>query len=197
MNPITQPGWLGIAAHYPSPNFNARPSETIVNLLVIHSISLPPDEFSSGDVIDFFQNKLKQSKSPFYQQLKDVKVSAHFFIEREGRIVQFVSTNDRAWHAGISSFCGQEDCNNYSIGIELEGCDTFPFTETQYHSLKILKDILMAQYPGITEDRIVSHAEIALPPGRKTDPGPLFDWSQLKGSLNFLTLPPTIRKYTA
>lgn len=173
-------GWLTNTVHYPSPNFNARPAGVEVTLLVIHSISLPPNEFSSGDVIDFFQNKLKPGKSPFYEQLKGITVSAHFFIERAGRIVQFVSTEDRAWHAGVSSFEDQADCNNYSIGIELEGCDTLPFTEAQYHSLKTLRDILVAHYPGITENRIVSHAEIALPPGRKTDPGPLFDWTQLR-----------------
>ncbi len=170
-------GWLDIATHYPSPNFNARPAGTTINLLVIHSISLPPDEFGSGDVIDFFQNKLKQNKSPFYEQLKDVKVSAHFFIERNGRIVQFVSTEDRAWHAGVSSFCGQEDCNHYSIGVELEGCDTLPFAKKQYDSLTTLTRNLMKRYPLITKERVVSHAEIALPKGRKTDPGPLFNWN--------------------
>ncbi len=172
-------GWLTGAIHHPSPNFNARPDDVAIDLLVIHSISLPPDQFSSEDVIAFFQNRLDCSKDPFYAHLQGVTVSAHFFIQREGTIVQFVSTLDRAWHAGISAFKGRENCNDVSIGIELEGCDTMPFTEAQYHTLATLMHFLMQAYPGITRDRVVSHAEIALPPGRKTDPGPYFDWNHL------------------
>ena len=169
-------GWLTEVTHYPSPNFNMRPLGMAIDLLVIHSISLPPDDFTSGDVIDFFQNKLDCSKAPFYADLVGMKVSAHFLIQRDGEIIQFVSTLDRAWHAGVSTFGGQEDCNNYSIGIELEGCDTLPFEEAQYQSLVELMHILNVAYPGLVKERVVSHAEIALPAGRKTDPGPYFDW---------------------
>ena len=175
-------GWLIGATQHPSPNFNERPAGA-VDLLVIHSISLPPDEFGSQDVIDFFQNQLSETKHSFYEQLKGVKVSAHFFITRQGEIIQFVSTRDRAWHAGVSSFAGLENCNDYSLGVEMEGCDTILFTEAQYQSLRDLTKVLMGVYPAITRERIVSHAEIALPHGRKTDPGPLFDWNQYKQGL--------------
>jgi AmpD protein len=177
LHDLNPQGWLEGAALYPSPNFNERPTGTAVDLLVIHSISLPPDEFSSGDVIDFFQNKLRPDKSPFYEQLKEVKVSSHFFVERGGRVVQFVSVYDRAWHAGVSSYAGHENCNDYSIGVEMEGCDTILFTPIQYQSLVALTQILQKHFPALRDkERIVSHAEIALPPGRKTDPGPHFDW---------------------
>ena len=172
-------GWLSGAIHHPSPNFNMRPAGIPIDLLVIHSISLPPDQFTSNDVIDFFQNKLDCSKDPFYAELKDRKVSAHFFIKRNGEMIQFVSTLDRAWHAGVSAFQGVDNCNDYSIGIELEGCDTMSFDEDQYVALVELMHILDKEYPGIVKERVVSHAEIALPAGRKTDPGPYFDWHDM------------------
>ncbi len=181
---LDQQGWLIDTRHCQSPNFNARPLGTEVNLLVIHSISLPPDDFSSSDVIDFFQNKLDFSKSPFYAHLVDVKVSAHFLIQRNGGIVQFVSTAERAWHAGVSAFQGRDNCNDYSIGVELEGCDTMSFETAQYQALVELMAELMRVYPGIVKERVVSHAEIALPPGRKTDPGPYFDWNELWSRYN-------------
>ena len=112
-----------------------------------------------------------------------MKVSAHFFITRSGEIIQFVSTHDRAWHAGVSSFAGRENCNDYSVGVEMEGCDTILFTDAQYQSLRDLTKALMESYPDIASERIVSHAEIALPHGRKTDPGPLFDWDRYKQGL--------------
>lgn len=171
-------GWLEGVEIHPSLNFNARPANTEINLLVIHCISLPPEQFSSQDVIDFFQNKLDVNKNSFYQQLQDMKVSAHFFITRTGSIVQFVSLLDRAWHAGVSSFMGVENCNDYSIGIELEGCDTIVYTQDQYNSLIKLTKLLQQNFPGIVKERITSHAEIALPKGRKTDPGPCFDWNK-------------------
>lgn len=170
-------GWIRDATSCPSPNFNARPMDTIVNLLVIHSISLPPGEFGTGRVIEFFQNQLKHHEHPFYAELQNVHVSAHFFIERTGQIVQCVSTDDRAWHAGISIFDGRDNCNDYSIGIEMEGCDNIAFAPVQYQSLINLTRILRRKYPAISPDRIVSHAAIALPKGRKTDPGPCFDWA--------------------
>jgi AmpD protein len=174
-----QSGWIRGIRHYPSPNFNERPQGCPIDLVVIHSISLPPDDFSSDDVIDFFQNKLDCTKSPFYQNLIGVKVSAHFFIKRDGEMIQFVSTIDRAWHAGVSAFDGRDNCNDYSIGIELEGCDTMPFEKPQYQALSELLQMIMDAYPQVTQARVVSHAEIALPPGRKTDPGPYFDWNNL------------------
>lgn len=182
-NLISKAGWVqGVEVH-PSPNFNERPAHTEINLLVIHCISLPPEQFSRQDVIDFFQNKLDTSKDLFYKNLEGKRVSAHFFIDRSGKIVQFVSVFDRAWHAGVSSFDGVPDCNNYSIGIELEGCDIIAYTEEQYQSLRGLTKILQQQFLGIKKERIVSHAEIALPKGRKTDPGPLFDWLRYLKSL--------------
>lgn len=176
MKSFDHAGWLNKAKHFPSPNFNQRPENIEVNLLVIHSISLPPDKFGAPDVIDFFLNQLDFAKHPFYAELKDVKVSAHFLIERSGEMNQFVSIFDRAWHAGVSSHQGQQTCNDYSVGIELEGCDSLPFTAAQYQSLVQLTDLLMHVFPALTKERIVSHAEIALPAGRKTDPGPHFDW---------------------
>ncbi len=177
-----QKGWLLGVEQQHSPNFNVRPSNTEIDLLVIHSISLPPNEFPSEDVIAFFLNRLDIHKNSHYQELKDVKVSAHFFITREGKIVQFVSVFDRAWHAGVSSFAGRENCNDYSIGVEMEGCDTILFTSAQYQSLIALTKALQVKFPKISNARIVSHAHIALPQGRKTDPGPLFDWEKyLKG----------------
>ena len=184
MQSINQKGWLIGARSCPSPNFNARPPHTIVNLLVIHAISLPPDQFGSGDVVRFFQNTLDFSSHPYYQTvIREMKVSAHFFIDRMGEIYQFVSTEDRAWHAGVSSFEGVENCNDYSIGIEMEGSDTISFMEPQYASLNALTPKIQARYPAITGGRIVSHAEIARPQGRKADPGPCFDWTKIKVTL--------------
>lgn len=180
MQNIHEGGWFLGAETCPSPNFNARPVGVSVSLLVIHSISLPPNQFGSGDVLRFFQNKLDFSSHPYYQEvIQEMKVSAHFFIDRLGQVYQLVSTEDRAWHAGVSSFKGVENCNDYSIGIELEGCDTQPFTMQQYTCLKHLISQIQGVYPAIIRDRIVSHAEIALPAARKTDPGPCFDWSQV------------------
>jgi AmpD protein len=173
-------GWWEGAEHCPSPNFNARPPATCVNLVVLHNISLPPDQFGSGDVIDFFQNKLDVNKHPYYRTIQDMRVSAHFFIERTGRVIQCVSIEDRAWHAGVSSFQSVENCNDYSIGIELEGCDTQPFTEAQYTALTHLLETLKSAYPAITQERIVGHDEVALPRGRKTDPGPYFEWQRVR-----------------
>lgn len=175
---LSATGWVSDAEVYESPNFNERPQGIGANLLVIHSISLPPDEFPGEDVIAFFQNRLDVSKDPYYETIKHMKVSAHFFIERSGKLVQFVSVYDRAWHAGISSFDEVENCNDYSIGIEMEGCDTMPFTDAQYQRLTALTKLLQQHFPEMTKERIVSHAAIALPKGRKTDPGPYFKWDE-------------------
>ena len=170
-------GWLDKANRRPSPNYDDRSNEEI-DLIVIHSISLPPGIFGNSFVEDFFQNKLDYSKYKYFQEIKDLKVSSHFLIKRDGGITQFVSILDRAWHAGVSSFEGREDCNDYSIGIELEGTDVDSFEENQYESLVSLTSALMSKLPGITLDRIVGHSDIA--PGRKSDPGKGFDWDKFK-----------------
>jgi AmpD protein len=170
-------GWLDKAKRCPSPNYDVRSNEEI-DLIVIHSISLPPGIFGNSFVEDFFQNKLDHSKDKYFQEIKDLKVSSHFLIKRDGEITQFVSILDRAWHAGVSSFEGREDCNDYSIGIELEGTDVDCFEENQYESLVSLTSTLMSELPRITLDRIVGHSDIA--PGRKSDPGKGFDWDKFK-----------------
>lgn len=167
-------GWLSGALPCPSPNFDARPMGTEIDLLVIHNISLPPGEFGATDVLSFFQNALPIAKHPFYQTIADLKVSSHFFITRQGLLWQLVSTADRAWHAGVSTFEGRQACNDFSIGIELEGSDICEFTLTQYQLLAKLTRRLRVLYPKITPERIVGHSDIAK--GRKTDPGPCFDW---------------------
>ena len=170
-------GWLDKANRCPSPNYDLRSNKEI-DLIVIHSISLPPGIFGNSFVEDFFQNKLDHSKDKYFQEIKDLKVSSHFLIKRDGEITQFVSILDRAWHAGVSSFEGREDCNDYSIGIELEGTDVDCFEENQYESLVSLTSTLMSELPRITLDRIVGHSDIA--PGRKSDPGKGFDWDKFK-----------------
>jgi len=156
-----------------SQHFNSRP-ETQISLIVIHNISLPPEKFGGDDIEHFFQGNLDINKHPFYQEIKHLTVSSHFLIKRSGEIVQFVSTNDRAWHAGKSVFLGENECNDFSIGIELEGCDNQLFCKEQYQTLANLTLLIMQQYPAITPQRIIGHSDIA--PARKTDPGPHFDW---------------------
>ncbi len=173
-------GWLSDIMHCPSPNYNDRPVSAAVNLLVIHNISVPPGCFDGPGIIDLFQNTLNYTL-PQYQHLDGLKVSAHFVIRRDGLIIQCVSTYNRAWHAGISCFDGISNCNDYSIGIELEGADTVAFTDEQYQSLLTLTRVLQIVYPLITMDRITGHEQIA--PDRKTDPGPCFDWLRFKESL--------------
>lgn len=160
---------------FPSPNCDDRPSNTDINLLVIHNISLPPADFTSNAVIEFFCNRLDHKAHPYFESIKELKVSAHLFIRRTGKIVQFVPFHRRAWHAGESSFEGQTRCNDFSIGIELEGTDNLAYTNDQYHQLVDVTRCLMQYFPGITPQRIVGHSDIA--PARKTDPGPAFDWA--------------------
>ncbi len=162
-----------------SPNFNQRPENCEIDLLVIHGISLPSNEFGSDDVISFFTNTLDFTKHPYFETIKDMTVSAHLFIRRNGDIIQFVPFHLRAWHAGVSQFQGRENCNDYSIGVELEGADEIPYAAAQYQQLAKVIDALQMAYPNITAQRIVGHSDIA--PGRKTDPGPAFDWQQLHG----------------
>lgn len=173
-------GWCQGIAHCPSPNFNARP-EGEISLLVIHNISLPPAQFQTGKVQEFFQNRLDVTEHPYFAGIADLRVSAHFLIERDGVVTQFVSCMERAWHAGVSSFEGRETCNDFSIGIELEGTDDQPFTDAQYTALVRLTQQLQASFPAITGKRICGHSDIA--PGRKTDPGPCFDWSRFHAAL--------------
>ncbi|MEK9649489.1 MAG: 1,6-anhydro-N-acetylmuramyl-L-alanine amidase AmpD [Gammaproteobacteria bacterium] len=160
----------------PSPNFDSRPSEEI-SLVVIHAISLPVGNYDTSLIIDLFTNSLDTELHPSFRDLKTLKVSSHILITRLGEIIQFVSFNQRAWHAGVSIFNGREKCNDFSIGIELEGCDYEAFTSQQYYSLnKILKTIVK-EY-SIPHLNIVGHSDIA--PGRKTDPGNFFEWERIK-----------------
>ncbi len=166
-------GWLRGVRHEPSPNFDARPS-AVVDLLVIHNISLPPGEFGSGDVFALFGNRLDAARHPFYREIEGLRVSAHLVVERDGHVTQCVSIFDRAWHAGVSSWRGRERCNDFSVGIELEGTDESPFTDAQYVALNRLVQQLVAALPLRAA---AGHSDIA--PGRKTDPGPCFDWARL------------------
>lgn len=167
--------WLAGARACTSPNFNQRPDNTTVSLLVIHNISLPPGDFSTDAVERFFCNQLVEDEHPYYAQIAHLQVSAHLFIRRTGELVQFVPLNHRAWHAGVSEFEDSPNCNDYSIGIELEGTDNLPYTQAQYDVLAQVTRSLLQRYPAIAADRIVGHSDIA--PARKTDPGPAFDWA--------------------
>lgn len=173
-----QQGWLDEARHAPSPNCDARPAGESIALLVIHNISLPPGEFGGHAVEALFTNQLDWDAHPYYQGIRGLKVSAHFFIRRDGEIVQFVPCSMRAWHAGVSQWQGRERCNDFSVGVELEGTDDVPFTDAQYARLAQLAEALKNTYPIIG---IAGHSDIA--PGRKTDPGPHFDWARLRQSL--------------
>jgi len=166
-------GWLSGVCRIPSPNCDARPPGTAIELLVIHNISLPPGEFGGSAITDMFTNRLDVAAHPYYAQLQGIRVSAHFLIRRDGAIIQFVSCNKRAWHAGVSSWQGRAACNDFSLGIEVEGSDFVPFTERQYAALVRLTRLLKRSYPLRA---VVGHADIA--PGRKTDPGPFFDWAR-------------------
>ncbi len=174
-------GWFSGVAHAPSPHFNQRPEGVEIDCLVIHSISLPVGVFGNGNIAALFTHQLDCTQHASFDSLKDLKVSSHFVIDREGLITQYVSCLDRAWHAGASSLNGRENCNDFSIGIELEGSDFVAFTDLQYPALTQLTQQLLIRFPSITPERIVGHCDIA--PTRKTDPGPFFDWSLFRGSL--------------
>jgi AmpD protein len=175
---IDADGWLSGARRIESPNMDARPEGAVVRLVVVHNISLPPDEFGGPGVIELFTNQLDPAAHPYYAQIAGLRVSAHFFIRRDGELIQFVSTRMRAWHAGTSQWEGCERCNDFSIGIELEGTDSLPFTDVQYARLAELVDSLRRQLPL---EAATGHSDIA--PGRKTDPGPCFDWARLAAAL--------------
>ena len=178
---IDDAGWLKAAEIVPSPNFDSRPDEANIRLIVVHGISLPPGEYGGGHIQRFFCNCLDIDTHQYFASICDMKVSAHCLIERSGNIVQFVSFLDRAWHAGESQWRGESACNDFSVGIELEGCDDQPYEARQYTSLAALVAALRSRYPGIAGDALAGHSDIA--PGRKTDPGPAFDWARLDGLL--------------
>lgn len=164
-----------------SPNCDEREGGEI-SLAVIHNISLPPDQFGGTGIQQLFTNCLDPNEHPYYRKIHQLRVSSHILIRRNGSLVQFVPFTKRAWHAGVSSFAGREKCNEYSVGIELEGCDTQPFENAQYESLVTLLKALFVAYPQINTERVTGHSDIA--PGRKTDPGPCFKWEKLLGKLS-------------
>jgi len=175
---IDAEGYLVPAKYIPSPNCDERPDQDDISLLVIHAISLPPEEFGGEGVIELFTNQLNPQAHPYYQALEGLKVSSHFFIRRDGEIIQFVPCTRRAWHAGVSCWQERTRCNDFSIGIELEGSDNQPFAPVQYTRLAELTYAIQAAYP--VHD-IAGHADIA--PQRKTDPGPCFDWQHYRQAL--------------
>ncbi len=169
-------GLLEQAEQCPSPNCNERPETSEINLLVIHNISLPAGEFGTPYIRQLFTNTLDTTAHESFCDLEGLEVSAHLLIQRDGVIIQFVPFDQRAWHAGVSSWCGNEGCNDFSIGIEMEGTDTLPYEPAQYDALVQVTEELMAIYPKLTPQTIAGHCDIA--PGRKTDPGPAFDWKR-------------------
>jgi len=171
-------GVLNGAKQALSPNYNLRPNINQINLLVIHNISLPPRQYGGGYVEKFFQNTLPVAEHTFFEEIKDLQVSAHLFISRLGEVIQFVNLNDRAWHAGVSVYEGRENCNDFSIGIELEGCDEEAYSNVQYEVLAKVSVAIEASYPNITAQSTHGHSDIA--PGRKTDPGPFFNWQKYR-----------------
>ena len=174
--------WLDNAQQIPSPNHDDRPEGEEISLLVIHNISLPPGEFGGPWIDRFFTNRLPPDEHPFFAEIADVRVSSHLLIRRTGEVVQYVPFDKRAWHAGVSEFDGRERCNDFSIGIELEGADETPYTDEQYMQLVEVTRQLQKSYPTITLERITGHSDIA--PGRKTDPGPAFDWERYRKSIS-------------
>ena len=174
-------GWLSAARHVSCNFFNQRPANCEISVLVIHNISLPPGKFGGSFIEDLFTGKLDPKADPFFESIHKLEVSAHLLIRRDGEIVQFVSFDDRAWHAGLSSFQGRSNCNDFSIGIELEGTDEVAYTDAQYAALVNTAKLLMKQYPQITLGRIIGHNDIA--PKRKTDPGVSFDWPHFRRKL--------------
>ncbi|MEN8177314.1 MAG: 1,6-anhydro-N-acetylmuramyl-L-alanine amidase AmpD [Pseudomonadota bacterium] len=177
--------FLPEAIQHPSPNQDARPPDNSISLLVIHSISLPPGEYGGPWIDDFFLNRLDPNAHPYFSEIQDLRVSTHLLIRRDGQLIQYVPFNQRAWHAGESAFEGQKHCNDFSIGIELEGTDTQPYTQAQYATLAQATRELIISYPAITPERITGHADIA--PDRKTDPGPAFDWQYYRDKLRSRT----------
>ncbi len=170
---IDEEGWCDGAEKLLSPNHNSRPPEMPVDLIVVHNISLPPGQYGGPYIADLFLNRLDFDAHPYFDQLRSLTVSAHFLVRRDGHLMQFVSASDRAWHAGASDFCGRLQCNDFSIGIEMEGSDYEPFDDAQYVTLAELTQALCQRYPVAA---VTGHQQIA--PARKTDPGPYFDWGR-------------------
>lgn len=174
-------GWLSDAQALPSPNFDARPPGVTIDLLVIHAISLPPGQFGGPYIEQLFTNRLVAEAHPSFADILTLRVSAHFLITRDGHLTQFVDIHARAWHAGVSSWQGRERCNDFSIGVELEGCDELPFDERQYARLVTLTEELFRRFPALNAAHMVGHSDIA--PNRKSDPGPHFDWPRVRAAL--------------
>lgn len=164
-----------------SPNCDARPDRTDISLIVIHGISLPPGEYGGPWIDDLFTNRLDPAAHPYFASLAGQRVSSHMLIRRDGEVVQYVPFTERAWHAGDSCYQGRSACNDFSIGIELEGQDEEPYAAIQYERLAAVIDVLVTAFPGLSHDRIVGHCDIS--PDRKTDPGPAFDWALLQEKL--------------
>ena len=177
---IDEAGWCAQATQLLSPNFDERPLDSVISLIVIHNISLPPNEFGGVWISDLFLNRLNPEAHPYFEAIHTHEVSSHFLIRRDGELIQYVSTANRAWHAGISTWRGQSRCNDFSIGIELEGCDTKPFTQAQYDALAVLTHALKKHVPTIQS--VAGHSEIA--PQRKTDPGSCFEWARYEYQAN-------------
>jgi AmpD protein len=174
-------GWLEGVRQLRSPNFDQRPEGAGPTLLVVHGISLPPGEFGGGHIDRLFTNDLDPGAHPYFVEIAHLRVASHVLIDRAGEVTQYVSFLDRAWHAGESSYCGQARCNDFSVGIELEGTDDFPYAPVQYETLARVVASLRNAYVALREAEIVGHCDIA--PGRKTDPGPAFDWTRLQAVL--------------
>jgi AmpD protein len=183
---LERDGWIAGIHRQPSPNFDARPVGTAVELIVVHNISLPPGCYGQGHVARLFTDALDVDADPFFKQISGVRVSAHLLIERDGALTQFVSLLDRAWHAGDSKFEGRPHCNDFSAGIELEGTDFEPYTDSQYESLGAAVAAIVAAFPIRA---VCGHSDIA--PGRKTDPGPFFEWHRIPVASG-VSLPPAI-----
>jgi AmpD protein len=177
---LWQNGWYQHARHAPSPNYGPRPAADDVSLAVIHSISLPPGVYGGNEIEQLFTNQLDWSAHPYFEQIRGAEVSAHFVIRRDGELIQFVAVTDRAWHAGRSAWRGRDNCNDYSVGIELEGLEDTAFEAAQYQALSTLLDALAQHWP-ITQ--IAGHEHVA--PGRKRDPGLAFDWRHLQALLQW------------
>ncbi len=173
----TDSAWLVEARRVLSPNCDARPPGCDISLIVVHAISLPPGEYSGVWIDDFFTNRLDVSAHPYFAEVEGMRVSSHLLIRRDGELVQYVAFTDRAWHAGRSCYRKRESCNDFAIGIELEGCDEEPYEDIQYRQLAAVIAALRDKFPDIGENDVVGHSDIA--PGRKTDPGPAFDWDRL------------------
>ena len=174
-------GILTTARQCISPNYDDRPEACEADLIVIHNISLPPNEYGGKGIDQLFTNSLDKNEHPYYAEIYQLKVSSHLLIRRDGEIVQYVPFNKRAWHAGVSKYQGREVCNDFSIGIEMEGSDFEAFTEEQYRVLEETLNTLLATYSSLSSNAITGHEHIA--PDRKTDPGPFFDWDRLSKTL--------------